>query len=177
MGAERGEVVALIGPRCSGKTSVGRALAARLGCPFVDLDDAVAALAGLASAGDVIERLGLERFRQLERTALHGALAGDGARVLATGGGVVEGAENRALLRERSRCVWLRADAAVLRERMAADSTARPALLGGDAVAEIEELARRREPLYRGLAELAVDTTRCSPEALVGEIVAHGYTP
>ena len=170
MTAEARGVIALVGLRCSGKSSAGRALAERLGRTFVDLDDEVAADAGLASAGEVIERLGLERFRELEREALERTLARGGAPVLATGGGVVEDRENRRLLRERTRCIWLRADAAVLRARMAGDVTPRPGLSGPDPLAEIEQLARRRQPLFAELGALEVDTTRAAVAAVAAEI-------
>jgi shikimate kinase len=150
--------IALVGLRCSGKTSVGRELAARLGRTLVDLDREIALAAGHESAGQVIERLGLESFRALERTALADALDAEGAPVLATGGGVVEDPANRALLIERSHPVWLRASAGVLAARMAADPTLRPSLTGADPGAEIDALALRREPLYREVARDTIDT-------------------
>ena len=81
-------VLALVGLRCSGKTTVGRALAERSGAAFVDLDEQVAFQAGLGSAGEVIEALGLERFREMEAAALARVLeAAEDRTVLATGGG------------------------------------------------------------------------------------------
>jgi shikimate kinase len=150
--------IALVGLRCSGKTRVGRELAARLGRPLVDLDDAVARAAGCESAGAVIGALGLERFRQLERVALARALGAREAGVLATGGGVVEDAENRARLAADTLGVWLRAAPTVLRARMQGDPTLRPALTTGDPLDEIEALEQRRRALYREVARLTLDT-------------------
>ena len=79
--------------------------------------------------------------------------------VLATGGGVVEYEENLELLRERTTCVWLNADVEVLRARMRADATPRPALTGDDPVAEIERIADRRNPLYCSVAHFTFDAS------------------
>jgi shikimate kinase len=166
MAPETPDVIALVGLRCSGKTSAGRILADRLGRAFVDLDDEIAARAGLGSAGEVIERLGLERFRELERQALARSLERGEPIVLATGGGAVEDRVNRRRLRTRTRCAWLRADPATLRARMAADPTPRPGLLGPDPLAEIEQLAAARESLYAEVAHLTLDTSAADPRAV-----------
>jgi len=160
--------IALVGLRCSGKSSVGRALAERLALPFVDLDAELARLArerhGGAErpAGAWLAELGEPAFRDLETAALERVLARPAPCVLATGGGVVERAANRSLLAACT-CVWLQVPAAELARRMEADPTPRPGLLGPDPTAEIEELERRRAPLYAVLEPLAVDA--CAPAA------------
>ena len=171
--------IALVGLRCVGKTSVGRELARRLGLGFVDLDDAVAWAAGegccaahVPSVAELIAVRGLQAFRELEALELGRALAHDRPFVLATGGGVVELAPNRALLRSRARCVWLREELAVLQRRLASDPAARPALLGADAVAELAELERRREPWYREVAWASIDSQGRVPDALAADIQA-----
>ena len=176
-------MLALIGLRCSGKTSLGRALARRLGASFLDLDDVLLDLArdeGLAcggdSAGALLAAVGEPRFRDLEARALERVLTPKQPCVLATGGGVVEREANRALLAQRALCVWLHADLDTLRERLRADPALRPALAGGDAADELADLARRRGPWYAALARLELDTTLGDPPALV-ESIAQALDP
>ncbi len=160
--------LALIGLRCVGKTSVGRALAELAGLPFVDLDDAILArarerdLPDAASVGEVLRTLGEPRFRELESACLAEELQRPAPRVLATGGGVVELPANRAALRAAAHVLWLRADVDVLRRRLAADPTSRPSLTGADPAAELAALAKRRDPLYASVAAEYLDTSRAS---------------
>lgn len=171
--------VALIGLRCAGKSSVGRRLAELLGLDFADLDRELVLLhqrercggrSEPRSAGELLAELGEPAFRVLEERALRELLERPAARVIATGGGAVESAASRDLLRARCTCIWLFAEPAVLRARLAADPPARPALTAAGALAEVEALARRREPLYRELAELALDSSRASVEELALEL-------
>ncbi len=173
--------IALVGVRCSGKTTVGRALAELLGAPFVDLDDEVALIAGAADAGAVLGELGLETFRRLESRALERVLTEadrpGGAGVVATGGGVVEAPVNRQWLALRTRCVWLRAEPELLRARMRADladpaTPARPALTGADPLAEIEAVLERREALYAAVATMHVDVGDHDPDHIARGIAA-----
>lgn len=151
--------LALVGLRASGKSTVGRALAERLGRPYIDLDDALAESFGGEgeSAGGVLRRVGEPRFRELEREVLRVALVRSDGPVIGTGGGVVERADNRADLSSLGRVVWLRASPDVLVARLAADATDRPPLTELDAVAEVHALAARRGPLYAEVAEVIVD--------------------
>jgi shikimate kinase len=145
--------IALIGLPASGKTSVGAALASLEGLPFVDLDEAIAAAAG-HSVSDIFADEGEAGFRARERAALEKVAAG-GPVVLATGGGCVELAENRALLRARFRTVWLKADLATLARRSVGGS--RP-LLAGDAEGKIRTLYERRKPWYAECAGHVMQT-------------------
>jgi shikimate kinase len=171
----RKQVVALVGLRCSGKSSIGRELARLRKLSFVDLDDEVAFLAGTESArgaGAVIEELGLGAFRRLEARALERVLSSGEPGVLATGGGVVEDAVNRQWLALHTRCVWLRAETELLRARLRADPTPRPSLTGADPSLELDVLARRREPLYAEVAELTLDVGDAAPRALALRLAA-----
>jgi shikimate kinase len=170
----RRHTLALIGLRCSGKSTVARILAQRLALPLVDLDDEIARNGGLPdeSAGEVLARIGIEAYRDLEQRELARVLSTETPIVLATGGGVVERAANRTALRARAANVWLRADIDTLQERLASDPTPRPAVLGTDAVAELPALARRREPLYREVAALAIECDEDPPERIADSILA-----
>lgn len=167
-------LLALVGLRGTGKSTLGRLLAERLGWPFDDLDERLVDLAppeaaGTAEAGEILERLGEPAFRELEGRALAEALAAPRPRVLATGGGVVEREANRRLLAS-CRCLWLRAAPEVLARRVAADRASRPSLLGLEPLEELRELERRRAPHYRALAELEVETGTKDAAALADEI-------
>ncbi|MFN0007107.1 MAG: shikimate kinase [Planctomycetota bacterium] len=149
--------MALIGPRCSGKTSVGRELARLLAWPFVDLDDEIAAARAAPGAGEVLAEVGEPAFRALEERLLRERIAQGGPVVIACGGGVVENENSRQVLARRATCVWLRVSATELARRMRADPTIRPSLTGGDPVEEIETVMARREPLYAEVAAITID--------------------
>jgi shikimate kinase len=171
--------LALIGLRCSGKSTLARAVARELGAACFDLDDlllegarAAGVAQGVASAGELLATVGESAFRDHEAAALERALSGATPIVLATGGGAVERARNRELLASRALCVWLRADLETLRSRLRADRTSRPALGAGDAADELEELARRRDPWYASLAQLDLDTTHAPPAVLAARLMS-----
>lgn len=168
--------VALVGARASGKTSVARALAATLGAPWVDVDDEIAHLSGLASAGETLRTVGEATFRALETSALIAALGRSVAHVVATGGGTVLSRTNRELLRARADVVWLEVGAETLAARMRNDPGLRPALLGSDPVAEIGDVLASREALYREVALMAVDAERGSVDE-VAERVRRALDP
>lgn len=166
--------IALVGLRCTGKSSVGAALAELLGRPFVDTDRELARMHGREGerAGGVLERVGLERFRELEAEVVAAVLARTDAPVVATGGGVVETPRLRALLRSAATCVWLTAPLDVLRERLDLDGEPRPSLTGADPRDELARLEERRAPAYRELAEHELDTRRGTPRELA-QTLAH----
>ena len=158
------EIIALIGPRCSGKTSVGAELARRLSWPFVDLDEEIARehartrnLAEPVAAGIVLAEIGEPAFRELEGRALTAALERRGPLVLATSGGVVESEKNRASLSRRATCVWLRVTVDEMQRRLRADPTPRPSLTGQDPAEELAQVVERREPYYAEISEIELD--------------------
>lgn len=164
--------VFLVGMMGAGKTTVGRRLARRLGWSFVDSDRELEARLGVPVA-TVFELEGEEGFRRRE-AALIDELSRRPGRVLATGGGAVVTPANRAVLHERGRVVYLRASVGDLWHRLRRD-TARPLLRTADPRARIEALVAARDPLYREVAHLVVDTGRQPVDAVVGAILRRLY--
>jgi shikimate kinase len=174
----RSTAIALIGLRGAGKSSVGRALAERLSCSFVDTDARVegslaTSIRALFEAGEQ------ERFRAAEEQALATSLA-EGVGVIATGGGVVERATSRARLQD-SFCVWLQAPPETLAARTAGGG--RPSLLDGPStethdewpeLVEAREMLARRWRHYEACATLKVATERMSIEEVV-DVVEHAW--
>lgn len=157
----------LVGMMGTGKTAVGRAVAARLGRPFVDTDALVAERAG-RSVRAIFTDDGEDAFRALEAEALAAALASPRPAVIAAGGGAVLRADNRARLR-RARVVWLRAAPATLAARVAG-ADHRP-LLDDDPAGTLERLAAARRPLYEEVAHAVVDVDDLTPEAVADAVL------
>jgi XRE family aerobic/anaerobic benzoate catabolism transcriptional regulator len=150
-------VVALVGLRGAGKSTVGSRLAVRLGVPFRELDGVIEGRAGLPLT-EVFEMHGEAGYRALEREALLQVLAAEGGMVLAVGGSFVTVEENWALLRRSARTVWLRATPELHLSRVRAQGDLRPMTGFGDAQAELARILAARSPSY-AQAELTVDTT------------------
>ncbi len=163
-GAARG--IVLVGFMGAGKSSVGPLLARRLGLPFVDLDQEVQRLAG-RSIPEIFQAGGEVAFRSLEARAVR-ALSAGVARVIATGGGVVEDPANRAHLQRLGTVVWLFADLPASLERASRDGSSRP-LLARQGGQGIEERWRRRRWLY-ATAPVWVETRGLTPEGVAEQI-------
>ena len=165
--------VYLIGLRGSGKSTIGRLLAERLGWSFIDADEALEAAAA-RSIVEVFATEGEAGFRERE-AAVIGELAKRDKHIVACGGGVVLRPANRHLLRTTGQCVWLTADVKTLYERVDCDpstATRRPALTALPGPAEIERLLCEREPLYREVAHLTIATDGRSPADVVSAILS-----
>lgn len=165
-------IVYLIGLRATGKSTVGRLLAARLGVPFHDADAVLEARSG-RPIRDIFANEGEAHFRDLEELVLRD-LSAAGPAIIATGGGVVLREANRERLRATGKVVWLTADIDTMLARLDADPTSagrRPDLAGGGR-AEIEGLLQARAPLYHSCADRTIDTTGRSPEAVAEDILA-----
>lgn len=167
------ETLCLVGLRCVGKTTLGRRLAQHLALPFVDLDDELEPdRAGpVRSAGECLQALGEEAFRDLESAALERVLGKDGARVVATGGGVVLRAANRRLLRARARCLWLQAPAEQLAARAASDSALRPALSDSSPLSELQALEAERAEFYAEVSAAKIDASG-DPDEVLSSLIA-----
>jgi len=164
--------LALIGSRGTGKSSVGRVLAARLDRPFIDADTALEARLGISIA-ELFKIYGEPHFRDHEAATLRELTETGAPLVLATGGGVILREENRDRLRRFGTVIWLTADPAILAARLAADpANDRPALTALGAVEEIVHVLNARSPLYRETADLVISTDGKSVEAVAEEILA-----
>lgn len=162
--------VFLVGARASGKTTVGRQLAALLGWSFTDTDQALTRSTGM-SVAELIRLRGWEDFRRQESVALRQA-AGSRA-VVATGGGMVLSEDNREFMRRCGTVFYLRVPAKTLAARLAADPEVgqRPALTGLAPDQEVEEVLRLREPLYHAAAHHVLDGVH-PPGAVAAEAMA-----
>jgi XRE family aerobic/anaerobic benzoate catabolism transcriptional regulator len=151
-------VVALLGVRGAGKSTIGARLAERLRLEFFELDRLVESEAGMPLA-EIFATHAESYFRRLEIAALRRLLARDVAGVLATGGGIVENGEAWKLLEEQTITVWLRATAKHHWQRVVRQEDPRPMAGRPAAKAELRRLLARRAPLYKR-ARFQVDTVR-----------------
>lgn len=151
-----------------GKSTVGLALARRLGWQYLDSDEQVMQHTGRTVAELFAER-GEAAFRAEERRALVEAVATDGPAVVSVAGGAVLDPGNRHLLGEAGTVVWLRAAVGTLAARVGTGE-GRP-LLGDDPAAALALLDEERRPLYAGLADLVVDVDHVTPDGAVERIV------
>jgi shikimate kinase len=169
---ERGRGVVLVGYRATGKSTVGRLLAGRLGLPFHDADPVLEARHG-RPIRTIFTELGEPVFRDWEHQVLADLTAGPPC-VLATGGGAVLRPENRALLRGHGFVVWLSAPPDVLAARLAASPGGladRPALTPAGTRAEIAEVLTARMPLYREVADAEVATDGRTVDDVVAAVL------
>ncbi len=159
--------VVITGFMGTGKTSAGRALAARLGVPFVDTDALIEESEG-RSVSEIFADLGEESFRAAEKRAIDAALAESGA-VVATGGGAVVDPDNLAKLQAAAPLVCLTATAEVIEARTRAQGATRPLLNEPNPRARIEALLAGRAEAY-AKADLQIDTSDRGLDEIVDEI-------
>ena len=159
----------LIGPMGSGKSAVGRSLARLLRVPFYDSDAEIERRTGV-DIPYIFEKEGETGFREREREVI-ASLTRLRHVVLSTGGGVIVLPENRRLLAENGRVVYLQTSVAQQTERVK-PGRHRPLLNGvTDASARLQELMDQRDPLYRSIADLTVATDGRQIKAVVRDIV------
>ena len=158
----------LVGAMGSGKTAVGRQLAARLGLDFIDSDTEIERRTGV-DVRYIFEREGEAGFRDREAEIIDFLTQRPGT-LLATGGGAVLDARTRERLRNRGCVVYLRTsvDQQLARTRR---STQRPLLNNPDPRGTLERLMVQRAPLYEEVADLAVDTDGRKVKTVVAEII------
>jgi len=159
----------LVGMMGAGKTTLGRRLAQALGRRFIDLDHELEARCGVRIA-TIFDIEGEAGFRDRE-AALLDVCTREANTVLATGGGAVLRAENRQHLRTRGVVVYLHADVEKLHRRTRYDRN-RPLLNGADPRATLTALLDARDPLYREVADVVIDSGTLSQAGLVEALLA-----
>lgn len=163
--------VLLIGPRGSGKSSVGKWLAEHLARPFVDLDDRALATFSETTVSAVWAAHGEQAWRDAEVAQLESLLAEKKYIVLALGGGAPIIPAARVLIEQsqaiaRSFVIYLRTSPDVLRQRLSKNPGDRPSLTGADSIDEIERVLEMRESIYDALADCICDTDECDVSAI-----------
>ncbi len=165
-------IIFLTGYRCTGKTSVGRALAARLKLPFADADFLLVEEYGM-SISEMVDKEGWAAFREKESRIL-AKICRMGDQVVATGGGVILDKKNVSLIKASGICVWLRAGAETIKERIVQDEKtedSRPSLTNRGLLDEIEDTLSERNPLYEDAMDFSVDTDEKQIEEICGIII------
>jgi XRE family transcriptional regulator, aerobic/anaerobic benzoate catabolism transcriptional regulator len=166
-------VVALLGLRGAGKTTIGKQLARRLRVRFVELDRRIEKAADMSLA-ELFSLYGEEYYRRLERETLGAVLAEKRPMVLATGGGIVASPDTYALLKKSAVTVWLRAEPEDHWNRVVRQGDRRPMADHPQAMAGLRALLAAREPLYAA-AEHTVDTSGRAVEKIVADLAAAVY--
>ncbi len=164
--------IVLIGYRCTGKTSVGKRLAERLGTPFYDTDELIQSEAG-KTIREMVDTEGWDAFRARERAIIE-QLPLSADAVIAAGGGAVMDAANRKALKEKAICVWLMADVKTICERMRNDTASnaqRPPLSSNGLEEETAKILEARRPFYQETADCTIDTSGKGIETIVDEIL------
>jgi XRE family transcriptional regulator, aerobic/anaerobic benzoate catabolism transcriptional regulator len=162
-------VVALLGLRGAGKSTVGAAVARRLGLPFVELDERVAERAG-ASLAQLFELHGLAYYRRLSAEELERLLAEGDPAIVATGGGLVADHATFDRLRRSALTIWLKAKPQDHWSRVVAQGDARPMANRSGAMNELRALLRARRALYER-ADHVVDTSALGLDRSIDRVV------
>ena len=162
-------MLALVGMPGSGKSTVGRQIARKLGCPFVDSDQVIEQRLG-CSIKEYFEQQGEAAFRDIESQALDD-LSRQNVGVLATGGGSVLRERNRALLHERATVFYLRVSPEEIFRRLRHDRQ-RPLLQVDDPQTKLKELFAQRDPLYQAAAHYVIETPRPHIQSMVTMVMS-----
>ncbi len=165
--------IVLIGYRGSGKSAVGRSLAAHTGREFVDTDEWIQKNMN-ESIREIVDSRGWSFFRSLEREVI-AEVAHRDRLVIAPGGGAVLDPENIRRLKENGLVIWLAASEEVLLQRMKEDPKTtgnRPTLTGKGTWTEFREVYETRRPLYEAAAEMTLDTSNLTVEEVVQRLLA-----
>jgi len=167
-GRPRRDRVALLGMRGAGKSTVGRALARRLGMRFIELDSRIEERAAI-SLGDIFSMHGPEYYEELEAHCLEELLENDDPMVLATGGGIVTHETSYEMLRRNATCVWLKAEPETHWQRVIQQGDLRPMANNPRAFEELCSILETREPLYAE-SDLTIETDALGVEAIVEDV-------
>jgi len=159
--------IVLVGMMGSGKSSIGRRVAASLGIPFVDADTEIEKAAGMTIT-DIFALRGEAEFRSGEARVILRLLEG-GPQVLSTGGGAFMNPDTRAAIAAKGISIWLNAELDVLMKRVRRRQD-RPLLKTDDPAATLRKLIEERYPTY-GLADLTVESRDVPHDRIVDEII------
>ena len=162
----------LIGYRCSGKTTVGQAIAVEMDWSFVDSDLRLITDSG-KQISDIIDTEGWDAFRRLERSTLKQICSKD-RQVVATGGGVVLDDDNIRAMKTSGMVVWLEASAETIQIRMLQDKNTenfRPALTDKGRLEEIEDMLLKRNPLYESASDFSIHTDDVPVHEITAKII------
>jgi XRE family aerobic/anaerobic benzoate catabolism transcriptional regulator len=140
--------VTLIGLRGAGKTTLGRRLAKHRGVPFFELDREVEREYG-ATIGEILQLHGQPGYRRFERESLQTVLSKNPAAIIETGGGLAADPETLPLLLEHSLAVWVRASPEEHMQRVIDQGDLRPMARSREAMRELKDILKAREPFYR----------------------------
>ena len=158
----------LIGYRGTGKSTVARLLAEKLGMEVVSLDEEIVRQAG-RPIPEIVAEHGWPHFRDLESEITKRVAARDNI-IIDAGGGVILREENVKNLRRRGKLFWLRASVGVIVARIEG-GTERPALTAGKSFTEeVADVLRERTPLYEAAAHHRIDTDALSSEQVAAEV-------
>jgi len=161
--------IALIGFMGTGKTAVGKALAAKLGREFVELDSFIEQKAG-KSIPEIFQQDGEIGFRELEIEATK-EVSDQKNAIIACGGGAVLNKINIDRLRKECVIVYLTASPEVILKRTSNDKNERPLLKVADRAPQIKELLRFRQPYYERAADIKIDTSKLNINSVAERIM------
>jgi XRE family transcriptional regulator, aerobic/anaerobic benzoate catabolism transcriptional regulator len=167
--ASKGPIIALLGLRGAGKTTLGGLAASRLGMSFVEVDARIVARTGM-SLSEIFEMQGAGYFRRLEREELERIVAEGKPAIVATSGGLVTDHDAFELLRREAVTVWLRARPEDHFQRVVDQGDARPMASRPDAMGELEAILRARRALYERSRHV-IDTSALGIDGSVERLV------
>lgn len=161
--------IVLVGYRGSGKTTIGKLLAQKLGWRYFSTDDEIVRRMGM-SIPEIVEKYGWDKFRDVESEVAKEV--GDMEEVVVdTGGGIVLRDINREHLRRNSIVIFLSAPPQVLAERIMHDKNRPPLKEGKSHWEEVEEVLRERLPFYRSIMDIEISTFRHTPHEVCEKII------
>lgn len=161
--------IALIGFMGTGKTAVGKLLAARMGKEFIELDSLIEQKAG-KSIPEIFQQDGEIGFRELEIEVTK-EISGKKKAVIACGGGIVLNKINIDRLRKECTIICLMTSPRIILKRTSDDKNERPLLTVTDRASQIKELLRFRQPFYERSADIKINTSKLNTDAVAEQII------
>lgn len=166
--AARRKRLALVGLRGAGKSTLGSALAAELGLPFIELDREIEREAGI-SLSEIFLLYGQAGYRRIERRCLERLLGAQTEIVMTVGGGIVSEPDTYNLLLQHCFTIWVKAPPDEHMARVAAQGDFRPMQGHAEAMDDLTRILESREPLYRK-ADITLDTAGDNPEQSLAKL-------